>query len=63
MFLCELCLKHRLADAKVSTIPMFLAISRGRCEDCTELADCDDIPSAWLPVPSPNFRYREVQHV
>lgn len=30
--------------------------SRGTCEICGEVADCNDVPSKYLPVPTPTVK-------
>jgi hypothetical protein len=56
VFLCKPCFENRMEDAGM--FRSFWPVSRGKCEDCGGLADCADWPSAWLPIPSANFKLR-----
>ena len=59
MFLCQPCFEHRMKDGGVPEGNYFFAASsRGECEDCGEIADCLDIRSSQLPIPSPQFHCR-----
>lgn len=46
MFFCEPCREER-------SWPDSMFTSYGRCEICDKVAECNDVPSRYLPVPKP----------
>lgn len=53
MFFCNEC-------ANKKGWPQSFSRSRGRCEVCGEIADCNEVPSSELPIPIKKYKAKVI---